>query len=79
MLIPEIGTQTAARIPAPVSCTSDMQFGAKFFWYQFSVTNTTVLYFCAGSWYRFSVRVFGADFWYLSLESVIECRSQVID
>ena len=33
---------------------SDMQFGTKFFWYQFSVTNRTVLCFCAGLWYRFS-------------------------
>jgi len=38
--------------------TSDVQFGTEFFRYRFSVTNRTVLYFLAGSWYRFS----GMDF-----------------
>jgi len=31
--VPEIGAEK----PVPVSGASDMQFGTKFFWYQFSV------------------------------------------
>jgi len=50
---------TSTRKPVPVSGASDMQFGTEFFWYQFSVTNRTVLRFRAGLWYRFSGRPTG--------------------
>ena len=42
------------RKPVPVSGASDMQFCTEFISCRFSVTNTTVLYFWAGLWYRFS-------------------------
>jgi len=64
--LPEIGARNRHQKSLPVSDASVMQFGAKFFRYQFPVTNRTTLYFRAGLWYQFSgIRVFGADFWYV--------------
>ena len=41
-----------------------MQFGTEFVWYQFLHVVTALR---AGLWYQFSGRVFGSDFWYVSI------------
>ena len=57
--------KTGTKKPVPVSGASDMQFGTKFFWYQFSVMNRTMLYFVPVYGTGFLVQVFGTNFWYV--------------
>ena len=48
--VPEIGAENRHQKTGTwrVSGASDLQFGTECFWYQFSVTNRTMMYFRAG-------------------------------